>query len=116
MGLDQYAVARKAEYEDEELMYWRKHNRLQGWMEELWYDTGNKGVFYCVDLILTKQDILDLEEDIKGKKLPKTSGFFYGLDSYEEYEEYYKKADLLFIKRAKEAIKAGKEVIYSCWW
>ena len=53
----------------------------------------------------------------KSKKLPKTEGFFYGTDTYEEdYEKYYKKDDLAFIKSAREAIKDGKEVIYTCWW
>ena len=38
MGLDQYAYAKESEgaEEQEELAYWRKHNRLQGYMEKLW--------------------------------------------------------------------------------
>ena len=42
MGLDQYAYAStEIKSEDrEELSYWRKHNRLQGWMEALWEDKG----------------------------------------------------------------------------
>ena len=42
MGLDQYARIRKP---GEEIMYWRKHNRLQGWMTDLWMKrTGNENV------------------------------------------------------------------------
>ena len=48
MGLDQYAYARQAGVErgedgenNEELAYWRKHNRLHGWMEDLYRDRGN---------------------------------------------------------------------------
>ena len=43
MGLDQYAYKRDAD-EDEDgnitIAEWRKHNRLQGWMEDLWEDKG----------------------------------------------------------------------------
>ena len=40
MGLDQYARIREP---GEEVMYWRKHNRLQGWMTDLWMKrTGNE--------------------------------------------------------------------------
>ena len=40
MGLDQYgyAVPKEESEARNELAYWRKHNRLQGWMEHLWYD------------------------------------------------------------------------------
>ena len=42
MGLDQYgyAVPKEESEARNELAYWRKHNRLQGWMEQLWYDKG----------------------------------------------------------------------------
>ena len=118
MGLDQYARARDR---GEEIMYWRKHNRLQGWMCDLWMKrTGNDdpGHFNCVDLLLREEDIDKLEEDIKNKKLPETEGFFFGSDTYEGniYEEYYLKDDMAFIKSAREALDEGKEVVYSCWW
>ena len=118
MGLDQYAMVRD---KGEEVMYWRKHNRLQGWMCELWMErTGNDdaGHFNCVDLVLREEDIDKLEEDIKNKKLPETEGFFFGSDTYEDdvYEKYYRKDDMAFIKSAKEAFNEGKEVVYTCWW
>ena len=116
MGLDQYAMVRE---KGEEVMYWRKHNRLQGWMEDLYYKKTGKDAqdFNCADLRLEAEDIDNLEEAVESKKLPKTEGFFYGTDTYEEdYEKYYKKDDLTFIKSAREAIKDGKEVIYTCWW
>ena len=41
MGLDQYAYAVAHEgAEQEQLTTWRKHNRLHGWMEQLWEDKG----------------------------------------------------------------------------
>ena len=123
MGLDQYAVAReigaKKEDDPKELAYWRKHNRLQGYMECLWRKkTGETGEFNCVEVQLTLKNLDDLKAVIEDKKLPKTSGFFYGSDSYEDYDgEYgYKKDDVAFIKAAKKAIKDGLEVYYSSWW
>ena len=40
MGLDQNAYAQNKNGEDEHLADWRKHNRLQGWMEDLWNEKG----------------------------------------------------------------------------
>ena len=122
MGLDQYAMVRE---KFKEVMYWRKHNRLQGWMTQLWMErTGNEDTtqFNCVDLILRSEDIDKLERDIKNRKLPETGGFFFGDDSYgygdddETYEKYYLPDDMAFIKSAKEALDEGKEVVYTCWW
>ena len=122
MGLDQYAYRREAD-EDEDgnitIAEWRKHNRLHGWMEELYRDkggveTGNS--FNCVELELTESDIEQLEAHITDKALPETEGFFFGGDSYEEYEEYHKNTDLEFIKEAYEAFESGQKVYYNSWW
>ena len=44
MGLDMYAYSVSQggaqDGEEIELAYWRKHNRLHGWMEELWTRKG----------------------------------------------------------------------------
>jgi len=115
MGLDQYALIRK----DETICTWRKHNRLQGFMEELWREkTDSEEVFNCVDLELDLGDIEKLEKAIYDKTMPATEGFFFGNDSYTEgdYEEYHLKDDIKFIQQAKEALKAGKRVIYNSWW
>ena len=44
MGLDQYAYARPPRKrngdDDEQICEWRKHNRLQGWMQQLWEEKG----------------------------------------------------------------------------
>ena len=44
MGLDQYGYARpprKRNSEDDvQIGEWRKHNRLQGWMQQLWESKG----------------------------------------------------------------------------
>ena len=128
MGLDQYAYKRKVEWEDdyktrilrdEQIMYWRKHNRLQGYMENLWHEDEEYGsaIFNGQDLYLRLDDILKLEEAITNKKLPETGGFFFGGDSYQDYKEWgYEESDLEFLKLAKQAIDDGYDVVYNCSW
>ena len=111
MGLDQYAHCG-----EEEIAYWRKHNRLQGWMENLYREKGGTGDFNCVDVELTLEDLDQLEAAINDMDLPETHGFFFGTDSYVDYEEWYKDGDLKFIADARKAINAGKTVTYSSWW
>ena len=119
MGLDMYATRRVPRI-SEEIHYWRKHNRLHGWMEQLWREkTGKEGVFNSEEIVLDMEDIKCLEDDIINNNLPETEGFFFGIDSYEytmnEMKEQ-KEDDLKFIKEAKKAIMEGDEVIYSSWW
>ena len=70
MGLDQYEIspsmtrlegrcASASGKNNEELAYWRKHNRLHGWMEDLYRDRGNAveheafgNSFNCVEVEL----------------------------------------------------------------
>ena len=147
MGLDQNAYARpphkRNSDEDEYLGDWRKHNRLQGWMEQLWESKGcpvpttsydeedendySVGGFNGIELQLDASDIEYLEEAIKNQELPETSGFFFGSDSYTWNEKgyaeddiqenyYYKEMDLQFVESAKQAIKKRYRVYYSCSW
>lgn len=118
MGLDQYAHRRiKGSEQEIEIAYWRKHNRLQGWMENLWLENGNTGTFNCERVPLTIENVEALEKAISNKELPETQGFFFGSDSYEDYEEWgYKDQDMKFISAAREAIENGDEVFYSSWW
>ena len=137
MGLDQYAVSfpSKAvvirvgkkkitieEYDPQvdfkqpeeatEIFRWRKHPSIQGWMEKLYYDKGGiEGVFNCVPVRLTMDDLNKLERDIKGNRLPETEGFFFGKDDGTEIQE-----DLKFVYLAKQEIKEGNIVAYSSWW
>ena len=139
MGLDQYAYATDSKDSEEqvELAYWRKHNRLQGWMEQLWEDKGRPnnadanndnamGDFNCVPVEITEDDLEALEADICEKTMPETGGFFFGDDSFgwttEDGEQYkgkdyhYKPDDLDFIEKARQAIKKGKKVFYNSWY
>ena len=142
MGLDQYAYKRDAD-EDEDgnitIAEWRKHNRLHGWMEELWEDKGRPfegnlddlndsfgSSFNCVPVELTLEDLDQLEKDINEKVLPETGGFFFGADSFDwedkdgnppkENDYYYKETDLEFIRDARQALQDGKKVFYDSWW
>ena len=137
MGLAQYAYSKPSVDSEEqtELAYWRKHNRLQGWMEQLWEDKGRPnnpknanpmGNFNCIPVELTLSDLEQLEAHVVNKQVPETGGFFFGDDSFSWEDEngndykgtdyYYKETDLKFIAEAREAIQKGFKVFYNCWW
>ena len=135
MGLDQSAYATKGNKTDT-LASWRKHNRLQGWMEDLWESKGRPnfdsseanpmGDFNCIPVELTMEDIDSLEDAILNYNLPETGGFFFGNDSYfwtdeegnpyPDNEYYYKENDLDFIQNARNLLGKGWKVFYDCWW
>lgn len=117
MGLDQYAGTVDEKGNEMVLAEWRKHNRLQGWMEDLFISKTKKpkDELNCQKIYLTKEDVDKLASDIQNKNLPQTSGFFYGNDSYERYETLQTN-DEIFIERAKEALSEGLKVYYTCWW
>jgi len=96
----------------EEIQYWRKHPNLQGWMENLYNQKGGKDEFNCANVQLTWEDLEELEQDIKEKRLPETCGFFFGINSDEEYKE----ETLDWIQRSLDSIKDGYDVYYSSWW
>lgn len=152
MGLDQYAFSVRAvpqktfdfinqEHEESSkdvFVEWRKHNRLQGYMESLWESKGRPGLsiekegqgmgsdFNCIDILLTMEDLDELERVIDTKSLPETEGFFFGGDSFAELDDngrpygkndyYYKSRDLEFVKEARKRIADGHKVFYGCWW
>jgi hypothetical protein len=136
MGLDQCAYARPPRKrngdDDERICDWRKHNRLQGWMEQLWYDKGcpngkeDDQDFNCVELQLTESDLINLEDAIYNFELPEANGFFWGTDSYfwndendepfPENEYWYKQHDLNFIEEAKKMLDKGYRIYYSSWY
>ena len=119
MGLDMYAYRRKkgqSKDDMEEIMYWRKHNRLHGLMEEIYREKGGKDDFNCVTLRLKKKDMKRIVKTILGVKLKETKGFFFGGDSYEDYQEYRLDDDLKFVNQLKEAIDSGDKIYYSSWW
>jgi hypothetical protein len=96
----------------EEIQYWRKHPNLQGWMENLYNQKGGEDEFNCANVQLTWEDLEELEQDIKENRLPETCGFFFGINSDEEYKE----ETLDWIQRSLDSIKDGYDVYYSSWW
>ena len=132
MGLDMYAWKTKAkDIEDgqERLADWRKHNRLHGYMEELWeskgrpFDTDEQNPmgsnFNCIPLQLDEDDLKELKMTIKADALPETQGFFFGHDSYDYEDDEVKEQrqyDLDFVNNGLKAIKDGYKVVYSSWW
>ena len=95
-----------------EIAYWRKHPNLHGWMQRLWESRGNSGDFNGDELELTWDDLEQLEQDIRNKNLPGTTGFFFGNDADDEYREQ----DLKFVREAKAEAFLGLRVFYNSSW
>jgi len=137
MGLDMYAyVAAKAGQQNDyydgaeldkatgdyinktvtkprEIMYWRKHPNLHGWMEKLAERKNlNYGSFNGVELELTHEDLDELERAVTHGQLPGTSGFFFG----ENSDSYYREQDLEFVKNARAELFFGLKVFYNSSW
>ena len=98
--------------EPREIAYWRKHPNLHGWMHRLWESRGNSGDFNGDELELTWDDLEQLEQDIRNKNLPGTTGFFFGNDADDEYREQ----DLKFVREAKAEAFLGLRVFYNSSW
>lgn len=123
MGLDMYAMVRNSEIEaeadfpgeegDSKLHYWRKHPNLHGWMGDLYREKGGiDDSFNLVNVKVTLEDLDELEEDVRSKRLPHHEGFFFGQSDWEDHLE----DDLAFIEKARRAINEGKTVYYTSWW
>jgi hypothetical protein len=124
MGLDMYAYAATQPTAStytvsshREIAYWHKHPNLHGWMHQLWerkyqpgYQTGDN--FNGTELELTWNDLEELEQDIVNKRLPATSGFFFGNNSDDHYQEQ----DLAFVRNAKAELFLGLKVFYNSSW
>lgn len=98
--------------EPREIAYWRKHPNLHGWMFNLWQSKGNEGDFNGDELELTWDDLDQLEQDIRNKNLPSTTGFFFGNDADDHYREH----DLKFVREAKAEAFLGLKVFYNSSW
>ena len=128
MGLDQYAHKVKRKYapttktstvRTTEFFYWRKHNALHGWMENLHNSRSSDEVqglrdFNGVAVRLEERDLDKLEQDVMTFNLPQTVGFFFGRDSVGDEDQ--KAQTLEFIRRARKALAEGFEVEYNSWW
>ena len=117
MGLDQYAGSRGEDTNEIEVSFqWRKHAKLQEYMEQLWY-ANNTEEFNCVDLELSREDIVKLHKMIIDEDMPVSEGgFFYGHQFQDESASEYKEYDEQFCEWALREIDAGRKVFYHCWW
>lgn len=118
MGLDQYAGR----------YTWRKHARLQEFMNQMWHKQNPNGEtedgmnlgFNAGDkpVIIDSDVVKELEEAIKYDYIQYfcADGFFWGQQFQEWSVKEYKKQDKEFLKEAKQAIKDGKPLEYECSW
>lgn len=121
MGLDQYGFVRQKDHAQEQEFYWRKHSRLQEFMQALWADTvhGEDGEeFNCQKLTLSVDDIQDLQNQIaKGyADYVSEGGFFWGHEWQQQATEDYAQQDEEFVAAALAALEQGGQVEYSCWY
>jgi hypothetical protein len=149
MGLDQYAgTMRTKTYkyttpdgENKEDKYqmagpfeWRKHARLQEFMNNLYMERNDFTSKWESDetpngervwnpiswhqIELSSEDIDELEKAINSQYSNYfcDGGFFWGHEIQEYQADYYKDKDLEFVEFAREALKDGETVIYECSW
>lgn len=93
--------------DDQELLYWRKFNPLQGWFEQH-YDIDNCGAVNITTELLNR-----LEADMLAGNLHSTSGFFYG-GEWEQSEIIDRLNNDLPVMR--QALAEGERIYYTCWY
>ena len=126
MGLDQYADGLNKEF------YWRKHARLQVFMareydkqnpkeekatSQNYSDLSHLG-FNGGPVNITNEILDRLEKAIKDGYWDYFAhdGFFWGQQFQEDSVKEYKELDKQFLRAARKALKAGREVTYNCSW
>ena len=62
MGLDQQAYTKDKDGQCETIQDWRKHNALDGWMQNLWVAKGGTGEWNCAEVELNAHDIETVSE------------------------------------------------------
>ena len=100
-----------------DIAYWRKHPNLHGWMAQRWLEReGNElretDNFNGIEFELTADDLDDLEYVVKKRRLPATSGFFFG----DNADQHYYNEDLKFIQAARAEMFLGLKVFYNSSW
>lgn len=124
MGLDMYAMTTKRILwkpvdfpildQDRELFTWRKHPNLFGAMCNLYYEKdGRNEDFNVATLHLSARDLDRLEHLISARRLPYTTGFFFGASSNNRAE---RDRDLAFVAKARAAIAERLNVYFYAWW
>lgn len=118
MELEQYAVYFRDEIDyhvdfnppddADKFFEWRKHPDLHGWMQNLYNEkNGYDSTFNGATILLTKDDIVKLRDDILYDNLPHTTGPFFG-----ESDSTDAGGDLLFCRKALKLIEDGCKICY----
>jgi hypothetical protein len=128
MGLDMFAYSVPKEYaltpfsyvqkKSTEIHYWRRHNSLHVWMENLWKDKKHKlngyidksEIFNIQPLELTAGDLDRLEKDIKNNRLSRTNKFSL-IEEAPDTESVID--DLTFVYKAREELNKGNFIYYN---
>ena len=122
MGLDQYAFRVDEETGEEGgrlAFQWRKHAKLQQFMEETFVERADLSAedLNCGRLELTHDDIDRLEHCLNEDAMPESAGgFFYGHQMQDEQEAAYREQDRAFCAWARETLNDNATPVYSCWW
>jgi hypothetical protein len=99
--------------EQVDLGYWRKHPNLHGYIVQ----TFAEGVDECQEIDLTKEQLQQIIEAVKGRRLPPTVGFFFG--ESEDSDEQIAQDVSIFenaIKWLEEKTGAWRSVSYRASW
>jgi hypothetical protein len=98
------------------LGYWRKHPNLHGFIVQTFAD----GVDECQEIELSVKQCREIIQAVKEKRLPKTTGFFFGESDGSEDEETIE----IFEKAIKwvsdtppdEKQKSIRSIVYQASW
>ena len=126
MGLDQYMMSSSGE----RVFDWRKHARLQVFMNRKWQEKNGSSAekdsmlghlgFNAGDepLVLTREMLDEWEKQIKSDYFDSfaSDGFFWGQQWQEESVKDYKKQDQEACDWARTQIEAGHTISYECSW
>ena len=137
MGLDQYANVRDKQmkspdfdklYSNKQDEYkptdhgfvWRKHSRLQQFMQDIWGEQNpdSEAMNGDDELVITKDIIEALRKEVNSNYHSSFchGGFFWGHQFQEEAVKEYADLDKQFCDWAEKELDNGNEVIYSCSW
>ena len=103
------------------LGYWRKHPNLHGYIVKNFAD----GLDECQEIELERENILQIIEAVKTRKLPETEGFFFGRSANDEDGDAEIKAeiedDLTQLQAALDwldvtELNGSRSVIYRASW
>lgn len=95
-----------------QLGYWRKHPNLHGYIVQNFAG----GVDECQDIHLSNDDVRQIIQAVRERKLPHTEGFFFGTSEDDPPED-----DIAIFERALEWAETKEEntshsIIYRASW